>query len=266
MTRQGPRSPAVWLAALALAACAKPPAPVVDVKGACSDVYTAQVCTFAKTQGEHTMEVGVVIPIAAIEKAPLDAPMLWPPVPAATLDVPAAAQAGSGFNNFTFYWEAGGHPPVPFLTPHFDFHFYLVPNAERVAIDCKDTTKPTAIAASYALPDIPLPPDMAKMMGVPVLVALCVPQMGMHSLPAADMEGTAPFKGDMVVGYYHGKAIFIEPMISKAMMLEKKSFDLPVPVIPGVTGMAPSKFHAEFDAAAQAYTFTFSGFSAAAKT
>jgi hypothetical protein len=88
--------------------------------------------------------------------------------------------------------------------------------------------------------------------------------MGMHSLPTAEMESKDAFRGSMVVGYYHGKAIFIEPMLSKTMLMEKKSFDLPVPSIPGLTAAHPTKFHAEYDAAQQSYRFVFSAFVPAA--
>jgi hypothetical protein len=64
----------------------------------------------------------------------------------------------------------------------------------------------------------------------------------------------------MVVGYAHGKSIFIEPMVAKAMLMEKKSFDLVIPQIPGLTGAHPTKFHAEYDATKQEYRMVFSEF------
>ena len=245
-----------------IGACAKE-APIAEVSGGCATVNKAQVCTFASMKGATVLEVGATVPIASIENAPAVEAMVWPPVASAILDVPEPARKETGLNHFTMYWEAGGHPPGPYLQPHFDFHFYTVPNASRMAIDCKDLTKPATLPAGYALPDIPLPPDMAKMMGVSTLVGLCVPQMGMHSLPAAEMESTAPFRGDIVVGSYAGKPVFIEPMVTKAMLMEKKSFDFPIPAIPGI-GAHPTKFHAEFDAAKQSYRFVFSGFVPAA--
>ena len=251
------------MVALGVCACATE-TPVVEVNGACADVYTAQVCTWAKTKGTTLLEVGAVIPLASIEKAPAEEAMVWPPVPVARLDVPEAARAPSGLTEFTMYWEAGGHPPAPYMLPHFDFHFYTLASADRLAIDCSDATKPATLPATYGLPDIALPPDAAKMMGVSTLVGICVPQMGMHSLPTAELEGKAPFRGDMVVGYYHGKPIFIEPMVTKAMLMDKQSFDLAIPEIPGLGGAHPTKFHAQYDADKQAYRFIFSAFTPAA--
>jgi len=253
--------PAIALS-LIVGACAKPPAPVVEVSGGCADALKAQVCTWARTQDSTLVEVGATIPMASIENAPAVDQMVWPPATAAVVDIPASARRQSGFTNLTIYWEAMGHPPGPYMTPHFDFHFNTIANAERSAIDCKDEARPAALADGYALPDIPLPPDMAKMTGVPTLVGICVPQMGMHSLLRAEMESKEPFRGSMVIGYYHAKPIFIEPMLTRAMLMEKKSFDLPIPTVPGL-GAHPTKFHAEYDAAKQAYRFTFSGFGAA---
>jgi hypothetical protein len=51
-------------------------------------------------------------------------------------------------------------------------------------------------------------------------------------------------------------------MISKALLMKKESFDLPMPAVPGWTGAQASKFHAEYDAQKQEYRLIFSGFSA----
>ena len=213
-------------------------------------------------KGTSVLEVGLTVPIASIENAPTPVTMDWPPKSDAVLDVPEAARKESGFNHFTMYWEAGGHPPGPYLTPHFDFHFYTITSAERMTIDCKDSSKPTALPTGYELPDVPLPPDMAKMMGVPALIGLCVPTMGMHSMLGTELASTGTFRGGMVIGFIKGRPIFIEPMLSKGMLMEKKSFDLDIPTVPGI-GAHPTKFHAEWDAAKQSYRFAFSAFAAA---
>ena len=234
--------------------------PVSEVKGECSDAFGARICSFAKMQGENVIEVGTIVPLASIEGVPAEIPMIMPMPPHAKVLIPEAAQAQAGLTEFTFYWEPGGHPPQTFLTPHFDFHFYLIPPAEREAIDCMDTSKPAELPAGYVLPDEKLPPELAKMLGTDVLVGVCVPQMGMHSLLASEYDAAEPFRGTMVIGYWKTKPIFIEPMISKAMLLEKKSFTLPVPSVPGLTGPHPTTFRADYDEQAQAYRFTWSGF------
>lgn len=257
------RQPAKVLAILMIAAmgCKSTPS-VTVVDGPCADVNDAQVCTWARMQGSTVLAVGATVPITAIDNAPAEEPMAWPPVAAAVLELPESAQQQSGLTHFTMFWEAHGHPPAPYLVPHFDFHFYTIPPAERGAIDCANTAKPAALPAGYALPDESLPPDVATMIGVPVLVGICVPQMGMHSLLASEFQSTTPFRGSMVIGYYDANPIFIEPMISRAMLDEKQSFDLPIPAIPGLSGNHPTTFHGEYDAQQGVYHFVFSDFQA----
>ena len=235
-------------------------APTVEVKGECATVFKGQVCTWARTQGNRLVEVGASVPMASIEGAPAEAEMAWPPVAEAKLRLPASSNAKSGLIQLTVFWEAMGHPPVQFMTPHFDFHFYVVPVGEEMTYSCKDRTKPAALPAAYTLPDQAMPPDMAKMIGTDTLFGICVPNMGMHSLPTSEMQRTTTFRGDMVIGYYAGKPIFIEPMLTKAMLMEKKSFDLPIPTIPGLKGNYPRVFHAAYDAKEQSYRFRFSEF------
>jgi hypothetical protein len=248
--------------ALAVGACARAE-PLVEIKGACADVFQAQVCTWAKARGNVLVEAGAVVPLASIENAPADQAMVWPPAAAAEIDLPEPVQQQGGLTQLTIFWEPGGHPPAAFLTPHFDFHFNVVGASERAAMDCADLSKPVALPAGYGLPDIPLPPEMAQMMGVPALIGLCVPQMGMHAILESEIERKEAFEGSMVVGYYKGKPIFVEPMISRAMLLRKQSFDLAIPDIPGLANPHATSFRAEYDATQQAYRFTLSGFTPA---
>jgi hypothetical protein len=256
------RSYRLVIVAVALCACAPKEVPVVAVKGECADLNKSPTCTWVHTQGGTLIDAGATIPIASIENAPATAPMAWPPVADGAVQMPAGTQAQTGFTELTTYWEPMGHPPGPYLTPHFDFHFYLVPAAEIAAMDCKDVSKPAALPQGFELPDVPLPPPMAKATGVPALIGLCVPQMGMHAMLGDELKSTTPFNGTMVIGYYKGKPIFIEPMLSKTMLMEKKSFNLVIPTIPGLTTVYPRKFRAEYDSTANAYHFTFSGFAA----
>lgn len=80
--------------------------------------------------------------------------MVWPPVVEAVVPMPAEARAATGVDHLTVYWEHYGHPPTPFLTPHFDFLFYTISNAERQTIDCANKTKPAILPTGYSLLDI----------------------------------------------------------------------------------------------------------------
>jgi len=234
--------------------------PIVEVAGECGDVFDGQICTWARMQGDTVVDLGATVPIASIESAPAGVMPAWPPVPEAVLSLPAEAQARTGLTELTVFWEAMGHPPATYMTPHFDFHFYSVSADERMAISCADLSKPSDPPAGYSLPDVDLPPEMADAIGVSTLIGLCVPEMGMHALPSDEIDDTDPFGGTMVVGYSAGSPIFIEPMISQAMLMEQSAFGLPVPSVPGAGDGYPTTFLAEYDAEQRAYRFVFSGF------
>ena len=56
----------------------------------------------------------------------------------------------TGFDHLSVNWEAHGHPPALFLTPHFDFHFYTVAPDRVAAIDCADLRKPAQLPTQYS--------------------------------------------------------------------------------------------------------------------
>jgi len=228
-------------------------APMVEtVQGECGDVFGGHVCTWGETTGGEVTAFGATVPMVSVANAPPDAPMEWPPVRAATLALPEAVRAATGLQVLTVYWEAHGHPPGAYLTPHWDFHFYGITQEEIAAIDCQDVTKPAELPAGYALPDIDIP-------GIGMLTGICVPQMGMHSLLASEAESTDLFRGTMVVGWNRGSPIFIEPMIASATLNARADFSLEVPAIPGTPAgwHLPSGFQAKYDAENDSYRFEF---------
>ena len=234
-----------------LVACSRPQI----VQGDCHPVNGADICVWEETSGKTVLSFGATIPISAIENAPPDAPMVWPPVAAAVIPLPDHVRGATGFDNLTFFWEPHGHPPGPFLTPHFDFHFNTSSAADLKAMDCADSTKPAALPVGYELLDATIPQ-------LGTLIGLCVPGMGMHALPSAVVNGPAVFDKAMVVGYYHGRSMFVEPMISRATLLERHGFDLPIADVPARPSASrfPTRFRATYDSTANAYRFGFSAF------
>lgn len=239
-----------------LTACAdNAPPEDVALAGECGDAFGGQICTWGTADAAGTiLAYGVTVPMSAIEGAPEDHEMTWPPVANAVLAMPAEVTAATGVDHFTFFWEPHGHPPGAYLTPHFDFHFYGIGKGAREAIDCADPTKPATPPAGYVLPDLEVPE-------LGTLVGLCVPAMGMHSAPASELESDVVFDGTMIVGYYQGSPIFFEPMIAREHLLHRRSFDLAMPTVSGVPAGVryPGQFRAEYDAASDSYRFTFSG-------
>jgi hypothetical protein len=250
--RLGGAVTAVVVGAVAVGMSVSPNARITP--GECRTVNGADVCAWAETANDTLRTFGVTVPIQAIENAPSDAPMVWPPVPAATIPLPDVVRSASGFDNLTVYWEPHGHPPGAYLAPHFDFHFNAISTADVAAIDCSDLTKPSRLSAGYEMPDIAIP-------NMGTLVGLCVPGMGMHSLPASELRSATPFQKTMVFGYYHARPIFLEPMLTRETLLRRRSFTLDVPHVPGqpITTRAPTLFRAEWDGTTQSYRFVFSG-------
>ena len=94
-----------------------------------------------------------------------------------------------------------------------------------------------------------------------MLAGLCVPSMGMHAMHRDDLEGSGPFTASMLIGYYSGDLIFVEPMVSRAKLLEAKDFSLDVPSLPSSeTIRYPTRFQAEFDQSSRTYRMVLSEF------
>jgi hypothetical protein len=235
------------------------PAHERTTSSSCAVALGTEVCTWVVLQGATPVELGATIPLSLIEGVPADAPMVWPPEELVSLPMPAAAREGLGIDHLGINWEAHGHPPATFMTRHFDFHFYSISDAEVRAIDCADSSKPVDLPASYALPDIDVP-------GMGAFIGLCVPNMGMHAMHASQVEETAPFEASMILGYYSGRPIFFEPMVSQRLLLERADFTLEMPVPHGLPAGVryPSSFRAEYLAGSDSYQLVFSGFVAAA--
>lgn len=225
------------------------------IEGVCGALYEGEVCTWATLSGDQLLEFGVTVPIRAIESAPLDLEMVFPPSPAAIIPLPDEVSRATGFNHLMVNWEPHGHPPALFAVPHFDFHFYTVDPAVVTAIDCSDASKPATLPEGYTLPDIAIP-------GLGELVGLCVPGMGMHAMPADEIDQTEPFGASMLVGYYSGDMIYLEPMIARAKLLAAEGFTMDVPILTTAEANVrwPSRFEAVYDEAKQVYRFTYSGF------
>jgi len=238
---------------LAFVACRPAPFEFDVLTGGCQDVFGGEVCAWGLRTEPGITEFGADVPLAMVDGAPMDLPMVFPPVANAVLALPAEVAAATGFNHLQVGWELHGHPPATFMTPHWDFHFYTMTPADVAAIDCSDLTKPEAGPADYTLPDITIP-DMGT------LVGLCVPQMGMHAMATRELDVNEPFGASMIVGYYGGALNFLEPMISKAKLMQAATFDLPVPPAPpGLPASVrwPKTFQAEYDSDRRAYRFVF---------
>jgi hypothetical protein len=127
-------------------------------------------------------------------------------------------------------WNPGGHePPGIYDTPHFDFHFYTVPEAERAAIVPSD---PRFQEKADLLPPEQERPDSYVVAAPPGAPAPGVPLMGVHwvDVNSPELQGMfgkpeayRPFTRTFIYGSWNGRFHFLEPMITRAHLLAKKA-------------------------------------------
>jgi hypothetical protein len=215
--------------------------PTTRVEGKSSDLFGSTAASYAYVDDETgvVVRVGYTVPVKAFQDAPAGAPFQDDLV----LEMPKVARDQTILNHVRVNWLTAGHGPDPYGAPHFDMHFHRGTVAEVDTIDCKaDKRMPpaTALPAGYGAPE------------------LCVNAMGMHSWPKADIGSS--WTGSIIMGFWATKVSFIEPMISKAKLLQKKTFSLDVNK-PASTGGAhtlyPRRLTAKYDDTSAAYSFEF---------
>jgi hypothetical protein len=160
------------------------------------------------------------------------------------------------FKHIGFNWNPGGHePPGIYDQPHFDFHFYLIPEADRLAIIPTDTAAFNARARNYPSPEfVPA--------GYIAPVPLGIPQMGVHWIdPTSPEFNGQPFSKTFIYGSWNGKLIFAEPMITKAMIESKQTITTPVGVAAKYSqpGRYPSSYTIRWNEVARQYEVALSG-------
>lgn len=128
----------------------------------------------------------------------------------ALLHLHQKAKALTPFDHLTMGFMASGHPPPGiYSVPHFDFHFYKMSFADRLAIPAY----PQAMSAfNNNPPQGYLPPAYVK---APAGEA----QMGTHWMDVLSPEFNGqPFTHTFVYGSYDGKVNFLEPMATLAFL------------------------------------------------
>lgn len=126
------------------------------------------------------------------------------------LDFPAGK--GKGFyTHATLDWNPEGHePPGLYDKPHFDIHFYIISEEDRMAIGPNDTVEFAAPVDSKYVP--------ASYLHTPG----GVPEMGAHWVDTLSTEfSAAGFTKTFILGSYNGEFIFWEPMVTLDYFLSK---------------------------------------------
>lgn len=163
-------------------------------------------------------------------------------------------QAGrTAINHFVLNWYPRGHTPAIYKVPHFDFHYYLISRTDRDRITgvgadlafARRTPQRRFIPPGYiATPDV-------------------IPRMGVHWVPAnaPELHGRS-FTQTPIYGFYGGRMIFIEPMITREFFLSRQSLRAPLalPARYPRRGYYPTGYAIRYNARRGDYTVALTGF------
>ena len=170
------------------------------------------VRAFAETDGTgQATRIGLELTEKAVTSLAHDMIFLSVPLPNAALS--------SGYDHVSLDWMPHGHPPDDlFGVPHFDVHFYMMTEAEQQAIQ---PTDPHFMDKAANRPSVELMP--ANFMPPPTLEP--VPAMGEHWVDSTDpvFAGKA-FEAVLIYGGWDGEVIFVEPMVTRDLLIEKRDF------------------------------------------
>jgi hypothetical protein len=222
----------------------QPATGAIDV-GASRQVSGANLRTWSRSKSDGTVtEVGVTLPYAVIENPPAEGD--GPAGASAVLAFPALAREQTFFDHFELHWNPMGHEPAAFAVPHFDLHFYGI-NPEAVR------------AIAHQDPDPP-PPERLPQGFIYPGEAGFVPEMGTHVFDPKELE--EPFSFAMVAGIHGGDIVFVEPMVTHAYLLEKRSetVAVPRPASFGRRTVFPDMMRLEWLPDEDAYRIVFSDF------
>lgn len=166
------------------------------------------------------------------------------------LELPTQASK-TAFNHVTVDWNNMGHEPDGIYSlPHFDFHYYMISKNEQNLIPAgpdPNTVDSTEIPVDY------------------FSTVDAVPQMGVHYLDATSPElHGSTFTETFIYGYYFGKMIFAEPMVTLDYLKTKPNIskNLKCPqVYPTVGLFYPKSFSIKYDSDKKTYDITLGDFS-----
>jgi hypothetical protein len=186
------------LAAALLAACGsdEEPAAPSELDGAAVAVGNGTASAFVVQGPSGPTAIGVKLTPGALDGLPTSDDMWSLPLPAG-VSVPA-------YDHVMLNWNAQGHPPDPYMVPHFDFHFYTISASAQAAIQAGPDT--------VTVPPQYVPKDYES--GV-----MAVPDMGVHWVDtlSAEFHGK-PFTGTFIYGFSKGSMVFLEPMVTQAYL------------------------------------------------
>lgn len=169
------------------------------------------------------------------------------------LELPLLAST-TAYKHAVVNWNPLGHPPAGVYTvPHFDFHFYMITNAQRSAIVLGDSV---LTARMMRLP-------AAEFIPAGYVTGMAGERMGLHWRdPAAPEVNGAPFTQTFIYGSYDGAMTFAEPMVAKSYLETKPAAtitSLKLPAQYATHGYQPTAYTVEYDHATKEYRVSLVG-------
>ena len=226
--------------------------------GDTAEIAGGTAATWARVNGGgKVIWVGLTIPLSMVENMP--APGTGPARAVASLNFPPIVQDTTYFYHVEIQSNQQGHGANPlyadphrYEAPHFDFHFYNIPDADVRLIP--PGVFPAEVAADQLPARYAQPAENS------------VPQMGRHATVLSEFTATEPWLLTMIAGFLPDASYmhFIEPMITQEFLLRRENFSLPVP-LPATLGRStsyPTECEVHYDKDADAYHIVFKGFEA----
>lgn len=188
--------------------------------------------SYVETSNHKVKEIGVVLTHSALQNLGHD-------MKEYVLSLPASHPV-KPYKFITLDWNPHGHEPDGIYDkPHFDIHFYFVSREFQQGIACnqQDSECMKEVPGKYLAPRYIATPGG-------------VPKMGWHWLDSLSPELNGKlFTRTYIYGYYGGKMIFLEPMITLKYLQSKvsKTQNLRLPENAFYKGIYPRQFKVSYD-------------------
>jgi len=166
--------------------------------------------------------------------------------------LPLPKEASSlGYDHVGVDWNPKGHiPDGVYDMPHFDFHFYMISQAdkEKITLRGEDLARAHKAPAPEFMPEGYILPEGTE-----------VPRMGAHAIdPSSPEFNKMPFTKTFIYGFYDGQMIFLEPMITKAFLETSPNTTdrIKLPRTYAKHGYYPTMYTVKHDAAQREYVIS----------
>ncbi|WP_013334631.1 PEP-CTERM sorting domain-containing protein [Gloeothece verrucosa] len=169
------------------------------------------------------------------------------------LSLPSQASS-TAFEFVAVNWNPDGHPPTGvYNTPHFDFHFYTIPQSIQQQIN---PANPQFPSAAYKVP----PPGFVPA-DYYLIPNTAVPGEGSHwaNFNAPEWQGVPHgFEQTFLYGYWQGIMAFQEPMVTYEFLINQQnrstfSEAINLPAFFPKTAFYPTSYSISFDSSTSIY-------------